>query len=142
MTVLQNDGHPVIHLQLDDIYDLGGQFFLWEFATAVASHFLEINPFDQPNVESAKTLARDMTAEYLQNGSLPETHTAQLSRDTLKDFLTGYKPGDYIAIQAFLQPTAAVEFFYKNLGRSLKQHQCSYNPGIWSKIFALHRSAS
>ncbi|UCC89192.1 MAG: bifunctional transaldolase/phosoglucose isomerase, partial [Anaerolineales bacterium] len=57
---LEQAGHPLVWLHLRNPYDLGGQFFLWEMATAVASHRLGINPFDQPNVESAKVQARDM----------------------------------------------------------------------------------
>jgi transaldolase/glucose-6-phosphate isomerase len=55
---LEAAGHPLVRLRLRDLYDLGGQFFLWEMATAVAGHRLGINPFDQPNVEAAKVLAR------------------------------------------------------------------------------------
>ena len=54
---LEGAGYPVVHMQMDDKYDLGEQMFLWELATAVAGARLEINPFDQPNVESAKVLA-------------------------------------------------------------------------------------
>ncbi|TEU14783.1 MAG: bifunctional transaldolase/phosoglucose isomerase, partial [Anaerolineales bacterium] len=66
---LEDAGHPVVRLHLRDLYDLGGQFFLWEMATAVAGHRLGINPFDQPNVEAAKVLARRMVAEYMQKGA-------------------------------------------------------------------------
>jgi glucose-6-phosphate isomerase/ActR/RegA family two-component response regulator len=68
---LENAGHPVVRLRLNDLYDLGGQFFLWEMATAVAGHRLGINPFEQPNVEAAKVLARQMVAEYKEKGALP-----------------------------------------------------------------------
>ncbi len=61
----------MVRLHCKDVYDLGGQFFLWEMATAVASYLLEINPFDQPNVESAKVLARKMVAAYQGKGRSP-----------------------------------------------------------------------
>ncbi|NUQ36344.1 MAG: glucose-6-phosphate isomerase [Caldilineales bacterium] len=64
-------GHPLLSLHLADPYDLGGQFFLWEMATAVAGHRLGIQPFDQPNVESAKVLARSMMKAYEASGALP-----------------------------------------------------------------------
>ena len=51
---------------------LGAEFFRWEMATAIAGWVLDIQPFDQPNVESAKILARKMVDEYKQNGKLPE----------------------------------------------------------------------
>jgi glucose-6-phosphate isomerase len=55
-------GAPLIRLTLDDPYSLAGHFFLWEFATAVAAHILEINPFDQPDVESTKRKTREILA--------------------------------------------------------------------------------
>ena len=51
-------GHPVVRIPLDGIYDLGGEMFRWEMATAIAGRRLGINPFNQPNVETAKALAR------------------------------------------------------------------------------------
>jgi hypothetical protein len=64
-------GHPMIEIVLGDVYDIGGQFFLWEMATAIAGQRLGINPFDQPNVESAKVKAREMMAAYQEQGQLP-----------------------------------------------------------------------
>jgi len=55
---LREAGQPVIEIELDDIYELGGEFFRWEVATAVAGAALGINPFDQPNVEEAKLMAK------------------------------------------------------------------------------------
>ena len=103
---LEKAGHPVIRLFLDNEYDLGGQFFLWEMATAVAGARLGINPFDQPNVEAAKILARKMVAEFTEKGALPKSESAPLTAATLKAFLDGAKPGAYITIQAYVQPTA------------------------------------
>lgn len=103
---LEKAGHPVIRLFLDNEYDLGGQFFLWEMATAVAGARLGINPFDQPNVEAAKILARKMVAEFTEKGALPKSESAPLSAATLKAFLDGAKSGAYITIQAYIQPTA------------------------------------
>jgi transaldolase/glucose-6-phosphate isomerase len=64
-------GHPVIRLRLRDRYDLGREFFRWEFATAVAGAVLGINPFDQPDVEASKVATRALTDEYERRGSLP-----------------------------------------------------------------------
>lgn len=55
---LTSAGHPAISLTLEGPDDLGGEMFLWEFATAVAGSILGINAFDQPNVESAKKASR------------------------------------------------------------------------------------
>jgi glucose-6-phosphate isomerase/CheY-like chemotaxis protein len=71
LSVLEAGRQPVVRLHLRDLYNLGGQMFLWELATAVAGYHLGINPFDQPNVESAKVQARRMIAEYKEKGTLP-----------------------------------------------------------------------
>jgi len=98
--------HPAVQVEWRDLYDLGGQFFLWELATAVAGHRLGINPFDQPNVEAAKVLARRLVAEYTDKGALLTGPAISLDPGILAGFLDQAKPGDYIAIQAYLQPTA------------------------------------
>jgi transaldolase/glucose-6-phosphate isomerase len=106
---LEDAGHPVVHLELRDLYDLGGQFFLWEMVTAVAGHHLGINPFDQPNVEAAKLLARKMVAEYQERGVLPAGESVPLTGDALHRFLAPSQPGDYIALQAYVQPTTGTD---------------------------------
>ena len=65
-------GHPVVEILIKDIYDLGAEFFRWEFATAVAGSIMGINPFDQPDVESAKVETRKLTDEYESSGELPD----------------------------------------------------------------------
>ena len=109
LQALEHAGHPVVRLHLRDLYDLGGQLFLWQMATAVASHLLSINPFDQPNVEAAKVLARRMIAEYTEKGELPQGDAAPLSAAALNQFLTQAGEGDYIALQAYVQPTAETD---------------------------------
>ena len=116
-------GHPVIWMRLQDRYELGAQCFIWEFATAVAGHRLGINPFDQPNVESAKVLARKMMGEYAATGALP-TETPALTEggisvygnvqactvgEALGAFLRDARAGDYVALQAYVQPTAETD---------------------------------
>jgi transaldolase/glucose-6-phosphate isomerase len=119
LSALETAGHPVLRFLLSDTYDLGGQFFLWELATAVAGYRLGINPFDQPNVESAKVKAREMVKAYKEKGALP-AQTPSVSKDgvqvfgrvnaaspgeALVQFLGQAKDGDYIALQAFVPPT-------------------------------------
>jgi len=69
---LERAGHPVIRIALDDVYDLGEEFFRWEFATAVAGSILGINPFDQPDVEASKIATRKLTDAYERSGALPQ----------------------------------------------------------------------
>ncbi len=120
---LEEAGHPVIRLEMKDLYDLGAQFFLWEMAVAVAGQRLGIHPFDQPNVESAKVLARQMVAAYQQQGQLPElTPTlregdiavydasgAKTLAEAWKAFLSSAQPDAYIAIQAYIHPTTETD---------------------------------
>jgi transaldolase/glucose-6-phosphate isomerase len=82
-------------ISLGDRYDLGAEFYRWEFATAVAGHVLGINPFDQPDVQAAK----DKTAEVLAAGE-PDV----APRGDLEELLGGAREGDYVAIQAFVDP--------------------------------------
>ncbi len=116
---LRGLGHPVIEVELEDAYDLGGEMFRWEVATAVAGWRLGINPFDQPNVESAKVQARKMVAEYQEKGELSEpeptveedgisvysSEEAASVDEALEEFLAQARPGDYVAVQAYLPPS-------------------------------------
>lgn len=131
---LEGAGHPVVRLSLNDHYDLGGHFFLWEMAVAVAGHRLGINPFDQPNVEESKALARQVAAEYKEKGSLPlETPvlsgddiavygdiTAGTPAEALTRFLDNVPAGAYIAIQAYVQPIPKVTDALQALRTSLR----------------------
>jgi len=123
VAALEAAGHPIVRLFLHDPYDLGGQVFLWEMAIAVASHRLGINPFDQPDVEAAKDLACQAVKEYQEKGSIPvetpsltgggievygEVAAAQPAK-ALKAFVAQAEPGSYVALQAFLEPTPAID---------------------------------
>jgi transaldolase/glucose-6-phosphate isomerase len=120
---LMDAGYPVVRIDLDDKYDLGSQFFLWEMATVVAGYRLQINPFDQPNVESAKILARRMVDEYMEKGELPSGEFAPMTADTLDSFLDdSVSPGSYIALQAYLHPTSEVKSALRNLRLKLRNH--------------------
>jgi glucose-6-phosphate isomerase len=83
-------------VELDDAYDIGAEFFRWEFAVAVAGAALEINPFDQPNVQAAK----DKTREVLESGADPELR----EEGSLDELLADAAPPNYIAFQAFIDP--------------------------------------
>jgi transaldolase/glucose-6-phosphate isomerase len=83
---------------LDDPYDLGAELFRWEFATAVAGAILQINPFDQPNVQEAK----DRTSALLSGHDRGQT--PDMSEGDVDSLLAQARPGDYVAIQAFVDP--------------------------------------
>ncbi|HET6933725.1 MAG TPA: transaldolase, partial [Candidatus Angelobacter sp.] len=82
---LKKAGQPVVTIEVGDKYDLGQEFFRWEFATAVAGSIIGINPFDQPDVEASKVVTRQLTSEYEKNGSLP-AEAPILEQDGLKLF--------------------------------------------------------
>lgn len=69
---IERAGHPMIRIELETLYHISQEFFRWEFATAVAGSLMKINPFNQPDVESAKIEARKITDEYERTGSLPK----------------------------------------------------------------------
>ncbi len=116
---LEEAGHPVEILRVHDPCDLGGQFFLWMMATAVAGRFLGVNPFDQPDVEAAKAAARQAIKAFKAQGRLPEespalrfggveVYGAVKGTDTmsaLEGFLEDIPPGGYISIMAWLPPS-------------------------------------
>ena len=88
-------------VRVPDPYELGQEFYRWEFATAVAGSILEINPFDQPNVQEAK----DRTAAILERGE-----EIRLESDgSLDELLGGAEPPDYVAILAFIDPAREAE---------------------------------
>jgi glucose-6-phosphate isomerase len=72
LDALYADGHPIIYRELSNIDDLGGEFFVWEFATACAGWRLGINPFDQPNVQEAKDATKELLNRFEHHGRLEE----------------------------------------------------------------------
>ena len=127
VAAIEAAGHPVIRVEIADLYEIFGQFFSWEVATAVAGSVMGINPFNQPDVESAKIETRALTTAYEQTGKLPErepvledqgiklyvsedyaatTLKTQAQDGTLAGFLRVHlnqiHPGDYFATLAFL----------------------------------------
>jgi transaldolase / glucose-6-phosphate isomerase len=86
-------------VELGDPYDLGSEFFRWEFATAVAGAILGINPFDQPNVQEAK----DRTSQLL-SGQGPVSDTGTGPEGSVEELLAQAREGDYVALQAFVDP--------------------------------------
>jgi len=116
---LKSAGFPLIEFNWDDIYELGGEFFRWEFATSVAGYVLGVQPFDQPNVESAKIAARKMMKQYSEVGELPSLEPSLMEdgikvygdirsknlKDVLDEFLSSSEKGQsYISLQAYLKP--------------------------------------
>lgn len=141
---LEKAGHPVVRIDLRDLYDLGAQFFIWEMATAVAGHLLGINPFDQPNVESAKVRAREMVSAYTETGKLPEDRAEPPDGKVLAKFLSQAEPGDYVALQAYMQPTDTTSAVLRELRRIIRDRYriattVGYGPRFLHSTGQLHK---
>ena len=131
---LKSDGQPVVTIYLNDRYDLGGQFFLWEMATAIAGYSMGIHPFNQPNVEAAKNLARAKIEEYQKTGKLQvldpniEGDGMQVIGDiqatspaaALQVFLNQPEDGAYISVHAYVDPTESAAEVLSSLQTKLR----------------------
>jgi len=96
-------GHPLLCVTLDDPYDLGAQIFLWEVAVAAASVVLGVHPFNQPDVQLAKEMAkRAMASSGVAASTRGPGATAADQARLLLELLGDARGGDYLAIQAFL----------------------------------------
>lgn len=124
-TALVAAGYPVIRIDVPDLLNVGEEFFRWEMATAVAGALLELNAFDQPNVQESKDNTSFLLEAYQQNGSLPAdepsltqeglqlyvdpVNAQDLNQGSIKQVLSGHlariRPGDYVAINAYLPHT-------------------------------------
>ena len=120
LSALEGAGHPVVRIRMQDALDLGAEFFRWEFATAVAGSIMEINPFDQPNVQEAKKKTQEALAELASSGKLPEPPSGN-SASAVKGALASLKPGkDYIGILAFLPYDGGIDKALGGLQASLR----------------------
>lgn len=98
---IEGAGYPLARITLADPYDLGAEFFRWEFATAVAGAVLGVNPFDQPNVAESK----ENTKRAL-SGAAAAHRPSGPRRSRVVSFLDGVRPGDYVNVQAYMAPSA------------------------------------
>jgi transaldolase/glucose-6-phosphate isomerase len=118
-------GHPVVEIEVDGPYQLARLFYIFEIATAVAGAAIRINPFDQPDVEAAKVKARALmdaggakeTAKPVITGGGVSVYAdgaagkavtgAKSLEEALKAYFKLVKPGDYVALLAFIERNAA-----------------------------------
>jgi glucose-6-phosphate isomerase len=107
---LSKAGHPVVTLKLSDPLGIGAEFFRWEYAIAVAGVSLQINVFDQPNVQEAK----DLTKKVLSEGNPPTVgegirwsgQKGSTLNAAIETLLAQVKRGDYVALLAYVGPDA------------------------------------
>jgi len=145
-------GHPVITIGLENLYGIFGQFFTWEVATAVCGAVMGINPFNQPDVESAKIETRALTSAYEETGKLPASTpfltdagielyattayaaklktaaSSQTLAGVIKAHIAQIVPGDYFAALAYLpmfpEHEAAIQIFRHKVRDAKKVATC------------------
>jgi transaldolase/glucose-6-phosphate isomerase len=123
VAALEHAGQPVVRVALNGHQELGQQFFLWEFATAVAGSIIGIDAFDQPDVEASKIKTRELTDVFNKTGKLPEEtpfatfdglavfadakNTEALKGASLTEVLRAHfgrvQPGDYVGLLAYIE---------------------------------------
>ena len=130
-------GHPIVFHEMNEVYDLGAEFFFWEFATAVAGWRLGINPFDQPNVQEAKDATKELLKTFERRGHLdpwPETTSDPIA----------VKPGDYIAFLNYIEETPEIDRKFQELRTQLRDAtKCAvtigYGPRFLHSTGQLHK---
>ncbi len=145
VSALEQAGQPVVRIAVEDIYNLGQEFFRWEIATAVAGSIIGIDAFNQPDVEASKIATRGLTDAYEKTGSLPAespvledggvklftdpTNAAALAKAAGNDkSLSGYLrahlnrlgAGDYFALLAFIEMNPAHESRLQEMRHSVR----------------------
>ena len=165
LNAIARAGHPIVYRELDNIYDLGAEFFLWEFATAVAGWRMGINPFDQPNVQEAKDATKELLSSFERRGQLdprseiakddlvtiygpeeesPEESTTGSVAEVLRGLLATIKPGDYIAFLNYIEETPETDEQFQQLRTDLRDvTKCAvtigYGPRFLHSTGQLHK---
>lgn len=163
LTDLAAAGHPIVYRELGDLYSLGAEFFVWEFATACAGWRMRINPFDQPNVQESKDATKELLKTFVSHGQLPE-QDALVSEGTLSIFTEGereslphsstlaamrahlstLKAGDYIALLSYLEETPDIDAALQQIRLTLRDAmKCAttngYGPRFLHSTGQLHK---
>jgi len=131
---LISSGQPVIVFNIDEATDLGKEFFRWEIATAVAGAILQVNPFDQPNVQENKEITHNLLAELEKNGSFPvvshqeislsffteeETHEPESFFNHILSTLTN---NSFIGLQAYLPDNTETRKILEEIRLKIQNH--------------------
>jgi len=167
LAALEQAGQPVIQLAVADAYDLGGEFFRWEFPTAVACALLGVNAFDHPNVQEPKHITDNLLARYEDKHDVPQPHPILQTQSrnvsivadgrlasTLREAVSlqaavesygqQVRPGDYLALLAYLQRTPETETALERLRLRLRDSlhvatTLGYGPGFQHATGQLHK---
>ncbi len=148
VAALEAAGHPTIRLQLAEKAALGQEFFRWEVAVAAAGSVLGIHPFNQPDVELAKDLARKAMAGagtgQQSDAEAVRIEPKQTLARAVSAWLSRARPGDYVAVQAYLAPTADTESALQHVRLALRDRlrlatTVGYGPRFLHSTGQLHK---
>ncbi|MCX6013669.1 MAG: glucose-6-phosphate isomerase [Chloroflexi bacterium] len=137
---IKNAGRPVAVYTLRNNYDLGAEFYRWEFGIAVAGAIMRIHPFNQPDVQRAKDATKKLLNEYVKSGKLPPIETG----NSIPDLLSAIKEGNYLAILAYIrQTTESDQIIHKFRHRILQEKGIAttigYGPRFLHSTGQLHK---
>ncbi|MEA2602794.1 MAG: transaldolase / glucose-6-phosphate isomerase [Acidobacteriota bacterium] len=152
LEALESAGHPVGRFKLSDRYDLGAEMFRWELATAAAGAVLEVNPFDQPDVQLAKTLANEAMKQAAAGtlhtgGGAVDASDAKALKRAVGGWVKGAKKGDYLGIHAYLPPRPETTTALRNLqaelhGKTRLAVTLGYGPRFLHSTGQLHKGGA
>ena len=134
---------PIIQFNLRDRYDVGAEFFRWEFATAIAGHLLGIHPFDQPNVQESKDNTNRVLETFQSTGQLPEQANSH-PKIAAQDLSSHLQPGAYVSVLAYTTPSRSFETAVNRFRKVLMtQHRVAttfgYGPRYLHSTGQLHK---
>lgn len=125
LAALRAAGHPVMRIEAERRLDLGAEFYRWEMATAAAGSALGVHPFDQPDVELAKKLAREAMERGAARGEDEEAAVPAADGQPLAEAVGGLldsaRPGDYLCVQAYLAPSPEIDARIEDLRAALRE---------------------
>jgi len=157
---LRVDGQPVITIELEDAYDLGREFFSWEFAVAVAGRVLDINPFDEPNVQESKDNTNRVLKAFAETGKLdiegidasdapvaltaPDRPVTGALPQVVAELLAGLGEHDYFAVTAYIQQTVETDAAFREIRAAVRDARgvattLGYGPRFLHSTGQLHK---
>jgi glucose-6-phosphate isomerase/transaldolase/glucose-6-phosphate isomerase len=140
---LRDAGHPVLTIELAGTLDLGGEFLRWEVATAVAGAMLEINPFDQPNVQESKDNTKALLQRLAETGDFG-VDAGPGTPDQAAGLVDTLGPGDYFAILAYTQPGPEIDALLERIRLAVRDRHgvattAGYGPRYLHSTGQLHK---
>ncbi len=137
---IADSGQPVATIEMQDRYDLGAEFFRWQFGVSVACSLLGINPFDQPDVQSAKDAMNNLLQVHADTGDFPQVQAGQ----SLEKLLSDANEGKYLSIMAYIMESPETERDIDSFRRIIMERYSiattfGYGPSFLHSTGQLHK---